>query len=697
MPSLELEEYELSEERVITATRFEQKVVEAPAIVQIFSAKRFRELGIETVADALRLLAGVYVRPWRTSQWTAIFRGTLSTDNNKFLLLVDGVPWRDAVYGWAWIDRYLTLANVRQIEVIRGPGSAMYGSNAFAGVINIITRRGEHLRGTQAGAMVGSFWRQELWANAGDVLDTPLGRADVAAYARYFDENGDGPPFSTKDVRRIGAKDPHTGVSGGFRVGLAGLSLKWDTVSHAHARMDGAVNTFRDIVTQNPSLFNYNYLNNFLDLRYDLDLPWRFRLQPRLLFQHYQNTGSYVKCVGAGRIQGIVPEAPLLEGSCTPDPKSGELQLETVVEPVKETRRLGAGLELQHDWEQRNHLVLGFEWESEQIREVEDVAYVGGTYIPGLEGYRIPHTPLSIDDLALYAQDTVRPFAGLGLGLTLGARLGSHRIPRYDEQRKEFDIQTFDHFSPRAGLVYSFDRQDRWVIKLLYGQAFRAPTARELLLESSGEWTSGDPTLEPEEIRTYEAELTLRPWRWLSLVTTGYANFVDDEIVEQDERYARSKGFRVYGVDSELRLQLKTLEAMVNFSYIDALDRSADLAQYGVPTYQGNWTLTYRPGQQLSASLVGHYVGQRPRRDWRQGEYWAQNRDQQEDGEPYTLLDLQLRAEELLGGTMALTFSVHNLLGTPVHFMLEKDRSRSHLVDYEMESRAFMVRLDARL
>lgn len=691
-PALEPEEFELSEERVITATRYEQKVAQAPAIVQIFPAKRFRDLGIETVADALRLLGGVHVRPWKTSQWTAIFRGTLSPDNNKFLLLVDGVPWRDGVYGWAWIDRYLTLSNVRQIEVIRGPGSAMYGSNAFAGVINVITLRGEHVRGIEAGAGVGSFWRHEYWANGGDVFDTPLGLADAIAYFRYFDEMGDGPPFSARDVRRIGARDPHKGISGGFRISLAGLSLKWDTVSYAHARFDGAVNTFRDIVGLNPTLFNYNYLNNFLDLRYDLDLPGGFHLQPRLLFQHYSNSGSYPKCSSSSKILGIVPEAPESIGSCPAIPD--DPQWETVVEPVKETRRVGAGLEVQHEVRGTNRLVLGFEWESEQIREVEDAAYVGGTYIPGLEGYLIPHTPLSIDDIAFYGQDTLHPFAGIGLGFTLGARLGSHRIPRWNGQRQDFDTQTFNHFSPRIGLVYSFDREDRWVLKLLYGQAFRAPTARELLLESSGEWTSGDPTLEPEKIRTYEAELTLRPWRWLSWVTSGYANLVEDEIVEDgaNKRYIRSEGFRVYGVDTELRLQGKSLEAMANFSLTDALDRGADRPQYGVPRYLAHGSLSYHLSSTLSATVVGHYVGSTPRAAWTAD--WQKPRP---DGEAYTLLDLQLRARELFGGRLALTFAVHNLFGQPVTYILEKERGEKYTTDYQMDSRAFMVRLDGKL
>jgi len=695
-PTLELEEFELTEERVITATRFEQRVTEAPAIVQIFSARRFRELGIETVADALALVSGVFVRPWRTSQWSAVFRGTLSGDNNKFLLLVDGVPWRDGVYGFAWIDRYLALTNVRQIEVIRGPGSALYGSNAFAGVVNVITKRGEHLQGVTAGLAVGSFWRQELWANGGELFDTPLGKADVATYFRLFDEAGDGPPFSSKEIRRIGAKDPHGGLSGGFRLSLAGLTLKWDTVSYRHARFDGGVNTFRDVVAANPTQFNYNYLNHFLDLRYDIDLPGRIHLQPRVLFQRYDNGGGYPKCASAEKVLGISPNINASAGSCTPDSRGGATW-EEVVEPVKQTQRLGAGLEVQHSWAEINRLVLGFEWESEQILEVEDAAYVSGTYVPNLEGYRIPHTPLAIHDLALYLQDTVRPFPSAGLGITAGARLGSHRIPRWNDAQGDFDTQTFNHFSPRAGLVYSFDAKDRWVAKLLYGQAYRAPTARELLLESSGEWTSGDPTLQPEEIRTLEAEITLRPLPYLTWVTSGYLNLVEDEITEDGtlKKYMRSDGFTVRGIDTEVRVQGKGFDGKVNFSFTDALDRGADLPQYGVPAVLANAAFTYRLGEHLAAGVVGHYVGTQPRAEWRadktqpDGSAFA-------DGEPFADLDLHLSATGLLGGKLTATLSATNVLDQPIVYILEKDRSASYYNDYRLNGRAFLLRLDSR-
>ena len=80
-------------------------------------------MGFNTVADALRMIPGIYITTSIESRELAWFRGTISPDNNKILLLIDGVPWYDGVYNHAWIDNYLSLDHIQQIEVIKGPGS----------------------------------------------------------------------------------------------------------------------------------------------------------------------------------------------------------------------------------------------------------------------------------------------------------------------------------------------------------------------------------------------------------------------------------------------------------------------------------------------------------------------------------------------------------------------------------------------
>ena len=148
-PFTEPDEAELfrAEERVVTvATRYAQTVAQAPNIVTVLTDREIRTRGYRTLSDLQRSMPGVYVTVAQESRSLAWFRGVTSPDNNKFLLVIDGVPLYDGVYTHAWIDSYVPLVDVKQVEVIKGPGSAVYGTNAFAGVVDVVTYRADDLQ-----------------------------------------------------------------------------------------------------------------------------------------------------------------------------------------------------------------------------------------------------------------------------------------------------------------------------------------------------------------------------------------------------------------------------------------------------------------------------------------------------------------------------------------------------------------------
>ena len=89
------------EELVSVASRYAQTVREAPAIVTVISDREIRERGFQNLADVLRSVPGIYLSVSPEGRSLAWFRGVVSPDNNKFLLLVDGVPWYDGVYNRA--------------------------------------------------------------------------------------------------------------------------------------------------------------------------------------------------------------------------------------------------------------------------------------------------------------------------------------------------------------------------------------------------------------------------------------------------------------------------------------------------------------------------------------------------------------------------------------------------------------------
>ena len=165
---------ELLQVEVISASKFKQKISEAPSAARVITAEDIRLHGWRTLSEALSSLPGLYVLNDRTYDFLGA-RGLLIPGdyNTRFLLLVDGEPINDNVYEQALVgDEFpLDLALVERIEYVPGPGSSIYGANAMFGVINVITKTAEALGPGQAAGRLDSQNRR-----TGQVtLTRPLG------------------------------------------------------------------------------------------------------------------------------------------------------------------------------------------------------------------------------------------------------------------------------------------------------------------------------------------------------------------------------------------------------------------------------------------------------------------------------------------------------------------------------------------
>ncbi len=137
------EEFKLfqAEDITITASKKEEKVTEAPATVSVLTREEIRRLPALSVPDLLRYVPGVESY-WAYESFPIVgMRGFTDESNNQVLLLIDGRETNNEVFGapmWSLLP--VSLDEIERIEVVRGPGSTLYGPNAFSGVINIITR-----------------------------------------------------------------------------------------------------------------------------------------------------------------------------------------------------------------------------------------------------------------------------------------------------------------------------------------------------------------------------------------------------------------------------------------------------------------------------------------------------------------------------------------------------------------------------
>lgn len=140
-----------AENIVYAAAKREQKITEAPAAISVISDDEIKDSGAVELYDVMRKVPGVDVMSIDPSQTLVGARGFLTEANRYMLVLVDGMVINDEILGQAfWTMLPITIDDVKRIEVIRGPGSALYGANAYSGVTSIVTKSPKDAKGVHA-------------------------------------------------------------------------------------------------------------------------------------------------------------------------------------------------------------------------------------------------------------------------------------------------------------------------------------------------------------------------------------------------------------------------------------------------------------------------------------------------------------------------------------------------------------------
>ena len=145
---------------VQSASNFTQKLIDAPASVTIITAEEIQKQGYRTIGEALGTIRGMYIQDDRNYQYLGARGFSPPSDyNTRVLLLVDGMRYNDVIYDAAYLGNEgpVGMSDIERIEYVPGPGSALYGNNAFFGVVNIITKSGSEINGAELEAGYGSF------------------------------------------------------------------------------------------------------------------------------------------------------------------------------------------------------------------------------------------------------------------------------------------------------------------------------------------------------------------------------------------------------------------------------------------------------------------------------------------------------------------------------------------------------------
>jgi iron complex outermembrane receptor protein len=139
---------DLENVQVTSASKQAESLFSAPAAIFVLTGEDIRRGGFATLPDALRMVPGLYVAQTNSHLWQVSARGFSDIQNNKMLVLVDGRSVYSQQLGTVYWDTLdIPLENIERVEVIRGPGGALWGANAVNGVINIVTKTAQQEQG----------------------------------------------------------------------------------------------------------------------------------------------------------------------------------------------------------------------------------------------------------------------------------------------------------------------------------------------------------------------------------------------------------------------------------------------------------------------------------------------------------------------------------------------------------------------
>jgi iron complex outermembrane receptor protein len=278
---------DLANVEVTTTSKEPEEIWRTPAAVYVVTQEDIRRSGATSIPEVLRLVPGVEVARINSNEWSVSIRGLGSGFSKAVLVLIDGRSVYTPLYaGVYWDVQNVLLGDVERIEVIRGPGGTIWGSNAVNGVINIITKKAKDTSGTYAAAGTGNIDQSGDAVRYGGNVKSVDYRAYAMGFGRTPEFHSDGDNYDAWQLGQAGFRadsqltdrDTLT-VQGDLYKGNVGQQVAIASYSpHAQFNVDG---------TQDVSGGNFlgrwrRQLNSTSDLQVQVYYDRTYRLGPQL-------------------------------------------------------------------------------------------------------------------------------------------------------------------------------------------------------------------------------------------------------------------------------------------------------------------------------------------------------------------------------------------------------------------------------
>jgi iron complex outermembrane receptor protein len=606
----ELEELDLSygdAAFISIATGRSKPINKAPAVATIITAQQIQEIGARTIDEVLESVPGLHVSASST-RLSPIYsiRGIHTDRNPQVLMLLNGVPMTQLYFGDRGPVSSMPVNAISRIEIIRGPSSAIYGADAFAGVINVITKSADDYDGSEAGVRIGEFGTRDLWISNGMELESGL---KTAFSLQYMSTDG--------DDSRIVNSDAQTVFDGFF------------TTSASNA--PGSLDTHLDRVDLNVEIG---------------DDRWNFKYWSR----HLSNVGG-----GPGVALALDPE-----GDGDVDQYLLDFTLENLMDTESWTAKLNISYQDVNNESESILFPAGTVLPIDSNGNINPVTGIPTLFMNGLIGNPDGFEERSSLEIIALSKDlenhVIRIAAGIsnasfsakeeknfGPGVTVGTLTnvtGTDFIYIKDQSRDvyylsfqdEINIASdweltagvrYDDYSdfgsttnPRVSLVW--DTLNNLTTKFLLGRAFRAPSFAELFAINNP-IVLGNPDLDPEIINTFEIAFDYSPGlthhAGISIYTYNIEDLIQFVTDGSGASIAQNTGEQSgHGIEFEWVWNPKNdLSLSGNISLAKATDEetNADVANFPEKQLYVKAIWQFLPGWKLVPEL--HHVADRNR------------------------------------------------------------------------------------
>jgi outer membrane receptor for ferrienterochelin and colicins len=566
---------ELEVDSVYGASRYVQKSAQAPSSISVVTADDIGYFGARTLGDVLNAVRGLYVPNDRNYTYLGIRGFQRPNDyNTRVLVLVDGHRMNDNVYDLGSVGResMVDVDLIERVEVIRGPSSSIYGSSAFFGVINVVTKRGEPYDGIEASAEAGTLGMLKSRLTFGTKFDNGV---EWLISGSRFSSDGHDTLYYPEFDQRISA-DPRAANDG-----VAERRDGEDAASFfSTARFsDFTVSAFWSDRTKEVPTASYETVFNdpreetfdtrsYLDARYDHAFDESLWLQARAFYDEYVYSGNYPYEMAE---PGLPSDIVLSKDETIGRWVGTELQL---------TSKVG-----------ERHTVI-----------------VGGEYRKNLREYQLTYEDTDPLD---YWVSTDRSSHTLGLFAQTETALRSDLLLTFGVRYDRHPDELASTLNPRVALIYNPSATG--TLKAMYGEAFRSPNPYERYYYED---QVNRPALQPETIDTLEIAYEKEIRDNLRLTLAGYQYDVENLLsqaatVDDLIYYDNLDGAEATGVEVEVERTFDSGGSLrASYALQEAVDAQTRQPLSNSPRHMAKLQLRVPLlGDRLSAGVEMQYVG----------------------------------------------------------------------------------------